>query len=394
THFIGLQQSLEEYEALEAQFHQAQKMEAIGTLVGGIAHDFNNLLAGITGNTYLLKKEISETPGSLRKLNTIEDLSYRAAGLIRQLLTFARKDRVEIKSMPLSIFLKEFIKLIRASTPENIQIKQDIPADSMTIKGDATQLNQVLMNLMNNAVYATGESPDPLIEVTLERYRKNPMLHPDWKDEMYAHLIVKDNGHGISKEHKKHLFEPFFTTKPQGKGTGLGLAMTFGAIKTHHGHIEVESQIGRGTSFHIYLPLTDEEHEPEQALHRPVLGEGETILLVDDEENLLSASADVLESLNYHILKASNGLDAVKIFKAHHAEISLIIMDVIMPKMGGVEAFEQISAEYPETKVVFLTGYDKGNISKANKRMDKFPIISKPYEIGNLSKLIRKLLDA
>jgi len=242
THYVGIQSDLTELEDLEQQFHQAQKMEAIGTLVGGIAHDFNNMLAGITGNIYLAKKRIQGMPEVVQKLSNAEQISMRAAEMIQQLLTFARKSRVNIKPMPFIPFFKGMLKLLRSSVPENITIEQHLCADLLQIRGDGILLHQVMMNLLTNACDALEGIGTPRIIIRFEAFhadRDFVKKRTYFNTGSYAHMSVEDNGCGIAKEQLKHLFEPFFTTKEQGKGTGLGLAMVFGAVKTHHGFIEV-----------------------------------------------------------------------------------------------------------------------------------------------------------
>ncbi len=302
SHFVGIQSDLSKLEDMEHQFHQAQKMEEIGTLVGGIAHDFNNMLSGMTGNLYLVKQRVREMPDVVQKLDNVESIAFRASDMIQQLLTFARKSMISMKEMPFTPFIRDILKLLRTSVPENIEMHQDICSNALQIKGDSTQLHQVLMNLVNNALDAVEEVDEPHITVRLEAFHADDAFsesHPYFKAVPYAHLSVEDNGCGIPEHQIEHLFEPFFTTKEQGKGTGLGLAMVFGAIKTHHGFVEVKSSEGKGSTFHIYLPLLALEETvsvspKEQKVAR---GHGETILLVDDQPHIIETGKEVLESL-------------------------------------------------------------------------------------------------
>jgi len=258
THYIGIQQDLQEYEDLEAQFHQSQKMEAVGTLVGGIAHDFNNTLAGITGNLFLAKHELKGMPRVTERLETVEKLSFRAAGMIKQLLTFSRKARPEMAPVSLTSFLKETVKLHRISLPENIELHTDVAGEDLHIQGDINLLQQVMINLINNARDAVHDAQSPRIEISLTRFTADKAFkarHTQLTSEQFARITVCDNGHGIKKEDMPHLFEPFFTTKAVGKGTGLGLSMVYGAIESHNGIVTAESKDGKGACFHIYLPL-------------------------------------------------------------------------------------------------------------------------------------------
>jgi len=376
----------------QEQFYQSQKMETIGTLVGGIAHDFNNMLAGITGNLYLARKRTQQMPDVVEKLDAVERISFRAADMIKQLLTFARKGEVDIKEIPFVQFIKETLKLLRASVPENITIKQNISDDSMQIKGDPTQLHQVLMNLINNARDALEGVDDPHIIISLAKFHADDAFiesHPNFKAASYVHLSVEDNGSGIPQHQMKHIFEPFFTTKEVGKGTGLGLAMVIGAIKTHHGFIEVESREGEGSTFHIYLPLQKSNAIDSASAYTEVIeGHGEVILIVDDNAEVRSSSAAILESMNYKVIEASDGLEAVAVFGSNQDDIALIIMDLVMPRLGGMEAFKRIREVQPNVDVIFSTGYDKEIALKGEGYLSEYTVLSKPYNIEKLSKTI------
>jgi len=260
VYLVGTQSDLSNLENMEQQFYQAQKMEAVGTMVGGIAHNFNNMLAGMAGNLYLAKKKVQAQPDVVEKLDNVEELSRHAAEMIAQLLAFARKGVVSMKAMPLTPFINETLKLMRTSVPENIAVHQNMCADDLQITGDPTQLHQVLANLVNNACDAVEGVHEPCITIRLESFHTDEAFiesRPYFKRGAYADLSVADNGMGIPEAQIAHLFEPFFTTKDQSKGTGLGLAMVYGAIKSHHGFIEVESTPGQGATFHLYVPLLE-----------------------------------------------------------------------------------------------------------------------------------------
>ncbi len=400
THFIGLHSDVSEMETLEQSFRQAQKMEAIGTLVGGIAHDFNNILAGMTGNLYLVKRHTEGMPDISQKLESIESLSFRASELIKQLLTFARRDRVLLQPLELNGFVRQATKFFRTLIPETISLDESLQDSTLVVQGDETQLQQVFMNLVNNAVDALEGREDPKISIRLEAFhvdRRFAESRSYASEGEFARLSVKDNGEGVSKDKVPHLFEPFFTTKEPGKGSGLGLAMVYGAVKSHHGFIEVESGQDGGTVFHIFLPLAGEKAVPSP--HEDIEdgfreGKGELILLVDDEPNILETGKEVLEMLGYKTLLASNGVEALELFKAHRNEIVLVIMDVVMPKLGGAKAAERMRAVCPDVKVIFSTGYDKeSTIPDQLPPLDHL-ILSKPYNILDLSKAIRDQLDA
>jgi len=386
------------HELMEQQFLQAQKMEAMGTLVGGIAHDFNNILAGMNNNLYLARKKIEE-PDVLQKLSNVEELSLRGAELIKQLLTFARKDRVTMKSLQLIPFIKKTLKFIRSSVPENIDIHHNICKDSLRISGNETQIHQVLMNLINNAHDSLKGVDDARITVRLKAFHADEQFvkkHSGLKTGYYARLSVEDNGSGIPEDNIEHLFEPFFTTKEIGKGTGLGLAMVFGAVKTHDGFVEVESVEGKGSTFYIYLPLLESEEIAPAKQHEDTVtaGHGELILLVDDDIHILESGKEVLEALGYTVLRAMNGLDAVDTFTTYQGDISLILMDLVMPRLGGVMAVERIRKIQPDIKVIYSTGYDKeGSLPGQIPLAADTIILSKPYNVEELSKSIRNQLD-
>ncbi|WP_198507130.1 PAS domain-containing protein [Mariprofundus aestuarium] len=394
NHLAGTTQDITEYKRLEDQFYQAQKMEALGTLVGGIAHDFNNILSGITGNLYLARRYAKGLPKAVDKLDTVEKLSLRASVLIKQLLAYARRDMVMMKPLQLAPYVEEVIKLLRSSLPENIELHVQACSDSLTINGDDTQLHQVLMNLVNNARDAVTGTKNPAITVELEMFATDELFiseHPYFKRGTYAHLSVKDNGCGIPDEHIEHLFEPFYTSKDIGKGTGLGLAMVFGAIKTHRGYVEVESVEGKGSTFHVYLPLIEAE-APESALPQQpdsVEGAGETILLADDDANVRETTIEVLKALGYRVLAAENGEQAVELFRENSETINLVLSDLVMPVMGGYESVQAMRQIQPDVRVIFATGYD----SNGDAHLDDELVIRKPFVVEELSRLISQQLE-
>ncbi|HKI59479.1 MAG TPA: PAS domain S-box protein, partial [Mariprofundaceae bacterium] len=398
-HLEGTFQDITERMLLEEQFHQAQKMEALGTLVGGIAHDFNNILAGMTGNIYLAKQQTKLIPGVTEKLETTEKLAFRAAGLISQLLTYARKDRVRVKPIPFVQFVKETAKFLHSTIPESIDFDVVVGSDSVIVMGDTTQLHQVLMNLINNARDAVASQEHPFIKVSLKTVQVDDQFlknHPEAKAGLYVDLSVEDNGCGIPASDLEHVFDPFFTTKEVGKGTGLGLSMVFGAVQRHQGVAEVDSVEGEGSRFHVYLPIgqLDDVVEPLSSEDSIVQSEGETILLVDDEKGVTDSSMEVLKSLGYRVMIAHDGKEAVDIYSEHSSEIDVVIMDVVMPKMSGVEAAKRIQEIDPNAKIIFMTGYDKTHALPDGLESGGDDLLSKPVNIELLSSVLRKKIDS
>jgi len=354
----------------------------------------NNMLAGMTGNLYLLKKYVKTEPDALKKLENVEQLSFRAADMIQQLLTFARKSVVIMKEIPFATFINETIKLLRTSVPENITFKQDICSDRLIIEGDATQLHQVLMNLVNNARDAVEHVDAPSLTVSLDMFQPDAVFletHDYFKAGSYAHLHVQDNGCGIPEHQLEHLFEPFFTTKEQGKGTGLGLAMVFGAVKTHHGFFDVESVEGAGSTFHLYFPLLQVEERVVTPQQDKVYleGHGELILLADDEQHIIETGQAVLEELGYRVLIARDGQQAVELFEAHSEDIDLCIFDVVMPVLDGDKAAKCIRLLNHDVKIIFATGYDQKRLENIAHEV----ILTKPFSIEDMSRVVREILD-
>jgi len=397
THYVCIQKDIAEHENLEEQFRQAQKMEVLGTLVGGIAHNFNNMLAGIIGNIYLVKSVTKHIPDAQSKLKTIEQLSFDAADMIKQLLAFARKSMVSMKPFSFDPFIKEACKLYQASLQENIAFRCIFSGEKLTINGDAIQLQQVLFNLLSNARDALADRDDPVITVCLERFIADDAFlkaHPHINIRNFAHLCVSDNGSGIPGESMSNIFEPFFTTKEVGKGTGLGLAMVYGSIQEHGGIIEVQSDDGKGTNVHVYVPLIESVETVPEAVKDdlPLKGKGETILLADDSKPLRDSGKDLLEHLGYKVMLAENGREAVDMFNGEMNDIDLVILDIVMPKMGGVVAADKIREIAPDAPIIFATGYDPDSSMNNLMPTQRETILHKPFTVHELSRVVSQSL--
>ena len=403
THFMALQRDITKQRILEEQLRQSQKMEAVGTLVGGIAHDFNNMLAGIMGSIYLAKKKIRRAvklDEAEEKLNGAEALCRQAATMISHLLIFARKGILDKKPLSINEAVGKFFEFAQHSIPENVKMTCSVCQEPMMIHGDGTQLQQMLLNLLNNANDAVKGRPSPSIQLSLSRdipeaafFQKNP----DAKYEPHASIIVKDNGCGIAPEDLSHIFEPFFTTKEVGQGTGLGLSMVYGAMANLSAYLHVESRLGQGTTFYLYFPILEESQEREQQQVKGARAMGHkhskiTILLADDEQALRETTAEVLMELDYHVIEAKDGPDAVEKFKAHKDEISIAILDVVMPHFGGVELATELRNINSNLPVIFVTGYDKYQVLNG-KPFPNSEILTKPTDFSVLDKVIDKLLN-
>ncbi len=399
THYVGTQQDMTENKQLEERFRQSQKMEAIGVLVGGIAHDFNNMLAAVTSHLHLAKDLVHQPEKVVAKIEQIEKLTFGASDMVKQLLMFSRKAHIEMQPVGLISFIKEISKVCKAGIPENIAFHVAFHHEELIVEGDATQLQQVIMNLLNNARDALSHTQNPELQLTINLYKADADFttrHPDETHHQFAHIEVKDNGPGITEKDKAHIFEPFYTTKEVGLGTGLGLSMAYGVIENHHGIIEVDSAPGKGTSFHIYLPLLEVGRPLVEAAapSSTITGNGELILLVDDNADVRHTAKTVLTKLGYRVIEAIDGLNAVDVFTDHQDEIALVITDVVMPKLGGVQTAERLRSMCPDTKVIFITGYDAGELLKGDTASALTAVVTKPYRVNHLSKVVADLLHS
>jgi len=397
THFVAIQQDMTELKHAEQKFRQSQKMESIGTLVGGIAHDFNNMMAAILGNIFLAQKNIDQPDIVEEKLANIKAVGDRAADMVKQLLSFARKDMLVMENLDLTALIQNAFDLAQVGIQENIDTSCDITSEPLIIQGDATQLQQIIMNLMNNARDAVEAKKSPYIKVSLDHYHPEAWFlakYPEAVSRDYGRITVSDNGCGLPKGIMDKVFEPFFTTKAVGKGTGLGLSMVYGSIQTHNGMIEVNSRENISTSFNIYLPIA-QQAEVSSPLKNSELetGKGETILLVDDEDYLRETIKEVFSSIGYTVISASNGEEAVGLFRAKASDIDIVILDVVMPVMGGIEAATIIQGLKHDVPFVFMTGYSSQNPLE-QQGFRNASLIRKPSDIQLLSREIRDALES
>ncbi|MDQ6963774.1 MAG: response regulator [Mariprofundales bacterium] len=397
--FVGIFSDISEMHKLEMQLRQAQKMEAIGVLVGGVAHDFNNMLGGIQGNVHLAKRECAAMPQLLSRLNSIDELCQRSAGVVAQMLTFARKANVDKQPLALAPLVRETCKFARVGLPADIKLELHCADPDLTIDADLTQIQQLLLNLINNARDAMESCEEPMISVHLTRMRPDAAFfakHVDAVTGKYVYLRIDDNGSGIAEEQLDKIFDPFFTTKEVGKGTGLGLAMVYGAVQTHHGVIEVTSQVGQGTSFHIYFPLHADSRREEftsvGVVEAEAHGAGETILLVDDEQSLLQVMEELISAMGYRVLSAADGEQALQLYRRHRHEIRLVITDVVMPGVGGVRLAKQLKKEDPNLPLIFVSGYSAEQLDCRSMVPEGEVLLSKPVAVHKLEAAIDRVM--
>ncbi|MCX8043047.1 MAG: ATP-binding protein, partial [Desulfobacterota bacterium] len=358
--FVAIGRDVTHEHMLEQRLRQAQKMEAIGTLAGGIAHDFNNILAAIIGYTELSCAHKNLEPGIRYNLEQILKASNRAADLVRQILAFSRKNMHEKRPVMLNTLLKESLQLLRATIPTTIEMRLELPPQPLTILADASQIHQVVMNLCTNAYQAIGDQQGT-ITVRLTDCEQAPADlagYPDLQLGRYACLTVADNGPGITPEVIEHIFEPFFTTKPVDKGTGMGLAVVDGIVRTHHGAIRVTSQPGAGATFDIFFPLLEHPETECTASHEMVLkGNSEHILFVDDEATLVETGKQLLERLGYQVTATQSSSHALALIEENPGRFQVIITDQTMPGISGIELARKVKKINPELPVILCSGY-------------------------------------
>jgi two-component system cell cycle sensor histidine kinase/response regulator CckA len=380
--------------ALEDQFRQAQKMEAVGRLAGGVAHDFNNLLMVISGYAEVILSQIDLDNPMYEKGRAIQLAADRATTLTRQLLAFSRKQLQELKVVDVNAIVQDMERLLRPLIGENIELLTRLAPEAAHTRADAGQLEQVLMNLVVNAKDAMLGGGKLTIQTAItvvdENHRRGQQFI---RPGQYVMLSVSDTGMGMDRETQSRIFEPFFTTKEKGKGTGLGLSTVYGIVKQSGGYVMVQSEHGRGATFQIYLPQVDGAAEKHPA-PAPAAASGgtETILLVEDEESVRQLVRDTLLAKGYHVVEADNGQAGLIAAERHKGKIDLVITDVVMPEMGGHELVTQLAKTRPETKVLYLSGYTEDAIVNDSSVEGCTAFLQKPFTLQSLSRKVREVL--
>ncbi len=388
---------ISEIKAIEKQMHQAQKLEAIGTLASGIAHDFNNILMAITGYTEESLREVSMEGPVYQKLQHVLQASQRAAHLVKQILTFSRKGEQERLPVRLSPLIEEGLNLLRATLPSTITMRSHLRAGTDVVLADATQMHQVMINLGTNAAHAMRETGG-LLEVTLQEVvldAEAAARYTNLSPGAYLQLRVRDTGHGMAQEVSERIFDPFYTTKKPGEGTGMGLAVVHGIIRAHGGDITVQSQPGAGSVFQVLLPCATERLEaaaPPPSDEPSATGH-ERILLVDDEPNLANLGSRLLERFGYQVVPQSTSLSALEIFKAAPETFDLIITDHTMPAMTGVELARQIVEIRPDIPIILFTGIIEEIPLATVASWGIRRVLSKPMVLNDLARAVREVLD-
>jgi len=390
----GIARDITDRKRLETHLLHAQKMEAIGTLAGGIAHDFNNLLMGIEGRASLMFLNMDADHPHHEHLKGVEEMVQRGAHLTKQLLGFARGGKYEVQPTNLNKLVEKSSAMF-GRTKKEIRIDTSFQKEVWTVEVDRAQIDQVLLNLFLNAWQAMPDGGDLYIQVgnvTLDETTVQPFGVPAGR---FVKVSVTDTGLGMDDTTQQRIFEPFFTTRPIGQGTGLGLASAYGIVKNHGGIIDVHSRKGAGTTFNVFLPATETpvKEEGAEAKKDEIQQGQETILLVDDEEIIIDVGKDMLTAIGYKVLLARSGKEAIDAYRENSDKIDMVILDMIMPDMGGGSVYDMLKEINPDIKVLLSSGYSiEGQATEILDRgCDGF--IQKPFSVSQLSKGIRKILD-
>ncbi|MCC6489655.1 MAG: PAS domain S-box protein [Candidatus Hydrogenedentes bacterium] len=393
--FVAIQRDITDQLALERRFRQSQKMEAIGTLAGGIAHDFNNILAAIIGYVQLIDDTLPEGSESKADMGRLMEAVKRATDLVQQILTVSRQAEERRQVIDLDLIVKEAIKLLRPSLPSTIEIRIEVGKQRFAVLADPTQIHQVIMNLCTNAYYAMKNSGGCLT-VSLRALTPDPdffELHPGVLNRDYMQLSISDTGCGIPDEHLDRIFDPFFTTKPLGEGTGLGLSTVHGLVTSLGGAIAVNSEVGKGTSFVVYLPLTTAETASETQVKGAVTGGTERILVIDDEPALISILTRALRKLGYEVTGMVSPVDALQAFSADPNRFDLIITDQTMPKLTGLQMAAEVKRIRPDIPIIVTTGQMSSFLQERRTEAQVSAVLPKPARFEDIARTVRMVLD-
>jgi signal transduction histidine kinase len=394
---LGVARDVTERKRLEEQYRQSQKMESLGTLAGGIAHDFNNILAIVLGHASLLTQNQHSPGKQIASADAIIKATNRGAALVSQLLTFASKTDALFESVSINEVVLEITKLIGETFPRTVVITTRLDPDLPPIVADPTQLHQMVLNLCINSRDAMPRGGTLSLVTTLVGGEAVGGQFDGAGAEQYVVLQVSDTGAGMDETTKERVFEPFFTTKEKGKGTGLGLATVYGIVESHGGFVDVESELGVGTTFQVYLPAQASPTEQPAKTNQPsreVPRGNETILVVEDEEMLRDLVKNVLMSKGYSVITANDGVEAVELYMLHRRKISLVVADVGLPRLSGSEVYLKLKRINPHIKVILASGFLEPGFTAEILKSGVREVIRKPYQPDDLLRCIRRVLDA
>ena len=383
-----------EKKKLEFQLQQVQKIEAIGTLAGGVAHDFNNILSIIIGNTELAMDDVPEENPAHLNLEEINAASIRGKNIVRQLLRFSRKAVLERQPMHIIPIIKDSLKFLRATIPTSIDIRQDIQTTDDTILADSTQIHQIMMNLITNSSQAI--EAEGVIEIGIENVFLNEescVLYTDLTPGNYIKVTVSDTGQGIAPEAIDRIFDPYFTTKEVDKGSGIGLSVVHGIVKSHGGAIRVKSELGKGTTFTVLFPAVETKTDSEIETDEKLPSGDERILFIDDEESIAKLGHQRLERLGYKVEAKTSPIEALELFRAKPDQFDLVITDLTMPKMTGDKLVKEILNIRSEIPIILCTGFVEKIDEKKAKAIGVADYIEKPVDKCSFSYTVRKVLD-
>jgi PAS domain S-box-containing protein len=385
----------QEQRKLEEQLRQAHKMEAIGTLAGGIAHDFNNLLAAILGYAEMATDDIAADAQARHHIEQVITAGNRAKALVQQILSFSRKEARTLVPVEIATIVKEALKLLRSSIPTTVEIRQAIDSGCGTILADPVQIHQVLMNLCTNAAQAMDEYGGILrIDLAgIEIDSRSSANTPDLEPGRYIMLTVQDNGAGIDEKIIDRIFDPYFTTKAIGKGSGMGLSVVMGIVKSHRGAITVSSSPGKGTAFHVYFPRIEAAIAPRHEVHPALPSGSERILVVDDDIYIADLTRRRIERLGYRATMETDSKAALELFRSSPKAFDLVISDQTMPHLTGEQLAREILAIRPDMPIIICSGYSSKMDDEKAKTMGIGAFIMKPVELGKLARIIRQVLD-
>lgn len=395
THFIAIKQDITERKLLQQQLQQAQKMEAVGRLAGGVAHDFNNMVGVIMGYSELLKLRGDLDTTSLHQVQQIHAAAKRAAGLTQQLLAFSRKQIIQPRTLELNEVVSNLAKMLRRLIGDDIELQMRFASSEVPVKADQGQIEQIIMNLAVNARDAMPDGGKLILETDVcDLDQSYAIRHKPVIPGRYVRLSVSDTGTGMDQKTMSHIFEPFFTTKELGRGTGLGLSIVYGIVKQSEGYIWVYSEPGHGTTFKIYLPLKSSavERVPVQSSVQSVRG-SETVLLVEDDENLRALIAEFLTGLGYKIMQSGSGKTALDALTSQNETVQALITDIMMPGMSGRELANQLTAQAPKLRVLYISGYTHDGAVQTRVLGEGESFLQKPFGLAELSRKLREVID-